>query len=271
MSPFKTPWFPIVLCLALLAPGVAALAEDEAREGEVTEGAPAGTSPLKPAEDKAAKALASELKKIAKKKNSDDVLPVLEKIDGLEHKAFDKPLCRLLRHESSIVSLRAADMWEWRVRDKRVGSRLWRASWGEKKNDRRYAVKAKVLKAYARAGLPLDAKQFKEVDRAWRWMVGNPDERWAPALSEIAAWVALSKDMRLFRKLAEELDEPLATNPNSPSNPPASWWEKRWKMWKAAKPAVVEALKALTGQEFDKTAEAKAWVEANGKKAGIEW
>ncbi len=271
-TPF--PWLVLLCLLGLLLPAVAptpAWAEDEAKEekGE-SEGEGEG-SPLKTADDKEAKALAAAIKKIAKKKNANDVLPVLEKIDELEHKDFDKPLLRLLKHQSSLVAIRAAEMWEWRVRDKKVASKLWKASWMEKKNSRRFEVKAKCLIAFARGGIELNAKQFKEIERDWRWIVGNPDERYAKGLEGIAAWVVVSKDKRLFRRLANELDEPLATNPNSPSNPPASWWEKRWKMWKAAKPSVVEALKAITGKEFDKTEEAKKWCEANGKKAGVEW
>lgn len=271
----SAPWFrrllPLLLVMGLLAPAAPVLAEDEPAEGETGAEGEAETSPLKPADDKEAKALAAEIKKIAKKKNANDVLPVLAKIEGLEHKDFDKVLLRLLKHQSSLVSLKAADMWEWRVRDKKVASKLFKATWLEKKNAKRFEVNARALKGFARAGIQLDARQFKEVEKAWRWMVGNPDERWGNALAAIAGYVTISKDKRLFRRLADELDEPMATNPNSPSNPPASWWEKRWKLWKASKPAVVEALQAITGKEFDKTAEAKAWCEANGKKAGVEW
>jgi len=278
------PWLLLLLLLpslGLALPAVPAHAEEdpkgESSKGEDGKGeGEAGAdeperSPLGAADDKNAKALAAELKKVGKKKNSSVILPVLEKLADLEHKDFDKPLLKLLKHESSLVALKVADMWEWRLRDKKLASKLWKASWGEKKNDRRYAVKAKTLKAFARGGIALDGKQFKDVERAWRWIVGNPDPRHAPALSAMADWVRLSKDKRLFRRLAEELDEPGTDNPNAPSNPPASWWEKRWKLWKDAKPAVVEALQAITGKEFDKSAEAKAWFDANGKKAGFEW
>ena len=277
MSSDRVVWLrllvPALLLLALALPTLAspAHAEDEGGEAETNEEAKDETSSLKAADDKEAKALAKAITKVAKKKNANDVLPTLAKIEGLAHKDFDKPLLRLLKHPSSIVALKAADMWEWRVRDKKVASKVWKATWLEKKNARRFEVKARALKGFARAGIELDAKQFKEIERDWRWMIGNPDERWAKALSAIAAWVVLAKDKRLFRRLAEELDEPGTDNPNSPSNPPASWWEKRWKMWKAAKPAVVEALQSITGKEFDKTAEAKAWYDANGKEAGLEW
>ena len=261
----------LAFLLTVLSLALPAQAEDEGKGEERKAEGTEAQNPLKAADDKEAKELAKELTKAAKKKNAADVLPAMEKIAGLAHEDFDKPLLRLVKHESSKVAEQAADMWEWRVRDKKVASKLWKATWLEKKNARRYEIKARALKGFARAGMELDAKQFKEIERDWRWLVGNPDERWAPALAAVADWVALSGDKRLFRRLAEELDEPGTDSPSAPSNPPASWWEKRWKMWKAAKPAIVSALKAITGKEFDKTAEAKAWCEANGKDAGIEW
>ena len=106
---------------------------------------------------------------------------------------------------------------------------------------------------------------------AWRWIVGNPNPQLSPALAAIADYAAIAGDKRLFRQLAEELDEPGTDSPNAPGNPSAEWWKKRWELWKAAKSAVVDALKALTGQEFDKTAVAKAWCEKNGKEKGVSW
>ncbi len=269
---------PLILGVALLAlPGPAG-AEDEQPKGEESKGgegkqeaAAGNTSPLTAAQDDEAKTLAAAIKKIGKKKNATLVLPVLEKIDTLAHEAFDKVLLKLLKHESSLVALRVADMWEWRVRDKKVAGKLWKASWAEKKNNRRYSVKAKVLKAFARGGIPLNPKQYKEVERAWRWIVGNPNPQNVPALSAIADYARLAADKRLFRPLAEELDEPGTDSPNAPGNPPADWWKRRWELWKGSKPAVVEALKALTGKEFDKTAEAKAWCEQKGKEKGVAW
>ena len=195
----------------------------------------------------------------------------MEAIEELDSPEFHKVLLKLLRHDSSLVAVKAAEMWEWRIDGKKTASKVWKASWLDKKNKRRFIVKGLVLKALARAGHKLDAKQFKEVERDWRWMVGNPNKKYAPAMSAIAEWVEMSGDKRMCKRLAMELDEPVATNPNSPSNPPADWWEKRWHMWKEAKPAVVSALQALTGQEFDKTEEAKKWFKENEKTFGFEW
>jgi hypothetical protein len=64
----------------------------------------------------------------------------------------------------------------------------------------------------------------------------------------------------------------MASNPNDPNNPPASWWEQRWKAWKENEKAVHWALSQLVeGETFETTIEAKKWAEAHGKDHGIEW
>ncbi len=251
-------------------------AEDQPKKDAAKEAAPEGeeadANPLAACEDKQAKVLADAIKKISRKKNANDVLPVLEKIEGLQHKEFEKPLLKLLKHPSSLVAIKAAEMWEWR-NHKKVAKKIWSATFGDRKvNKRRFEIKALVLKSWPRAGLTLSDKEFKEVEGDWRWIVGNPNPSLAPALVAIAKYVELAKDKRLCRKLAEELDEP-GTNvvASDPNNPPREWWERRHKLWREAKPAAVAALKALTGQEFDKTAAAKQWFEENRKSFGFDW
>ncbi len=75
-----------------------------------------------------------------------------------------------------------------------------------------------------------------------------------------------------FRILAEKLEEPVAKNPNDPTNPPASWWEERWKEWNTNVPYTRWALSQLVeGETFEQAKEAKEWAESEGKKHGIEW
>ena len=221
--------------------------------------------------DEEAKEITAALKKVYKKKDAAKIRPVLEKMDGVHHADWEKPMLRLLRADSGKLAAQVAGMWEGRVPDEKFLKKIWKASWGQKINDKRYAVKAKILLAWAPLKTQLDKNQHEDVERAWRWMVGNPKEGFSPALVDICLYVERTKDKRLTKWLAKELDEPMATNPNAPNNPPADWWERRWKMWKPTKPAVVSALKALTGQEFDTTKAARAWIEANEKTYGFKW
>lgn len=250
-------------------PGAEEAPGQEAPAGE--QGGGARVPDLRVLDDDEAKPLVEALKKVDRKKDPADIAAALDAIAQVQHEGFDKSLLKLLGHDSSLLATRVAEMWNGRVRDEKCAGRIWKAAWGDKANDKRYGVKGKVLRALANANITLDKKQYEDVERDWRWMIGNPNEVFGESLADMAYYFEVSKDKRHCRWLAEELDEPIATNPNSPSNPPADWWERRHKMWRPVKPAVVAALKSLTGQEFDKTEQARKWFEANEKAFGFRW
>jgi len=240
-------------------------------EGDTDSDQP-GQSPLVAASPTQVKDLTAKLKKVVKKKNANDVLPTLAEIESLADPAFNKLLLKFVKHSSSLVATKAAAMWEWRVGGKKERKKLWKASWGEKKNHRRYELKARVLVALARAGHVLDARQYREVESDWRWMLTNPNPKLASALAGICRYFELTKDKRHCRRMAEELDDPcINVSANDPSAQPLEWQERRWKLWHASKPAMVAALKALTGQEFDKTEQAETWFKAHEKSFGFKW
>jgi hypothetical protein len=108
-------------------------------------------------------------------------------------------------------------------------------------------------------------KAFKDVRKEFRKSRTEPRKA-------AARYFGYTKAKEAFRLLAEELDEPRATNPNDPDNPPASVWEQRWKDWKENETAVHWALSQLVeGETFETTIEAKNWAEKSGKKHKIEW
>ena len=260
-----------VLLLLLAVPH--ALAEEDADEG-----AEAEENGIERVADEDAKALEKALTKAAKRRKFQDVLPVLDEVGERWHPSFQKPLLKMLTHESSRVALRAAEMLSWQQCEnekagKKLGKAIWKKAFTDRKNNRRYTVQGASVLAAASVenGVELDNNRFKDVERLWRSVIGNPKESNAPAIVSVCEYVRLTKDKRLCRKLAEEIDEPMATAVNSPSNPPASWWEARWKMWKQYKAEVVETLEELTGESFKDTASAKAWFEANGKEFGFRW
>jgi hypothetical protein len=100
--------------------------------------------------------------------------------------------------------------------------------------------------------------------------MGAPNRTQAPMLVDIAVFVGETRYKRFARQLAEALDEPVSDSPNSPTNPPASWWEEKWNLWNESKAAVHAALKALTGVELDSMEKAKAWIEQHARD-GFEW
>jgi hypothetical protein len=90
---------------------------------------------------------------------------------------------------------------------------------------------------------------------------------WAPDLVGGAVhYLGQMKTMSAVPQLVEMVKEPYPENPNSPSNPPASYWEARYKIWQATEGWVRWALKEITGQEFRTHREWAAYVSANKKK-----
>ena len=80
-----------------------------------------------------------------------------------------------------------------------------------------------------------------------------------------------AKEKKAFRLLVNHLDEPIPKNVDDPSNPPASWWEKRWKAWDIWKKDVKKALISITGVEFDRASFYKKWAKKVGRKFGIKY
>ncbi len=66
--------------------------------------------------------------------------------------------------------------------------------------------------------------------------------------------------------LVELVKEPAPVDPNDPNNPPASYWEARFKLWQAYESWARWALKEITGQEFRTHREWAAWLNENKKK-----
>jgi hypothetical protein len=250
-----------VLLLSLLA---------TARTGASEEPKPAAPAEVeKPAAlaaigDVEAAPLVRGLESARRAKTLDDALPALAAIEGKTHSSFEAALGKLLSHAQAEVAVRAAAALGERAGPK-TGSLLWRSGWLAPANKKRPEVQASVLQAMGRAGVLLDAKQYDEVESLWR---KQPTVRTTILIAGYFA--SVKTDKRPLRLFAEALDEPVAGSVSSPSNPPASYWEARWKAWRATKTDVQAAIRAITGQTFETSAEAKAWFAAN-PKFGFSW
>lgn len=78
--------------------------------------------------------------------------------------------------------------------------------------------------------------------------------------------VIATREKQAMELLLRNLDEPIPADVQPLSNPPASYWEARWKAWKSWREKVKTALFALTGQHFSTAAEARAWLKKNGSR-----
>jgi hypothetical protein len=79
------------------------------------------------------------------------------------------------------------------------------------------------------------------------------------------------KEKRAFRLLVDNLNEPAPENVDDPANPPASYWEMRWKKWDVWRLDVAKALKELTGVEFKEKKFYREWAKGEGKKLGFKY
>ena len=74
-----------------------------------------------------------------------------------------------------------------------------------------------------------------------------------------------NKEKQAWKLVVEHIDEPYPEEIDPLSNPPAEYWERRWKAWRIWRSDAKEALFAITGQRFSSKKEAKVWIRANGK------
>lgn len=84
-----------------------------------------------------------------------------------------------------------------------------------------------------------------------------------PLQEAILDLVARCREKQAIDLLLRHIDEPRPADVDDPANPPAEYWEARWKAWQAWRSRVKEALFALTGQRFSTASEAKAWLRKN--------
>jgi hypothetical protein len=70
--------------------------------------------------------------------------------------------------------------------------------------------------------------------------------------------------------LVDNLDEPAPADPNAADNPPAEYWEKRYKAWKVWNKDVRAALQTITGQDFQNSEQARKWLRRNAAGIGIK-
>ena len=83
----------------------------------------------------------------------------------------------------------------------------------------------------------------------------------------LAAAFGAQKEKQAFSLLVDNMAEPAPDNPNSASNPPASYWRKRWTEWNYYKREVRVALQEVTGESFQTQEQAIEWAKSGpGRK-----
>ena len=264
----------VLLALVAAVPSRARAADAPDAKPAAPEGAPADGRPAdgRPAEaapklrtltDAEVAPLLEGLKKALKAKVLSEAAPALDALAGVTHPDLEPALAKLLGHNLADVAGRAARAMGERAGEKTAAT-LWKA-WSSPANERRVDVRAALLDAFATMKAPLDPKQYAQVERLFT------DAASPVAMDAVTRYfAAVATDKRPCKAFALWLDEPSPANVHDGSNPPKEWWEARWKLWTKTRPGAVAALKAITGQEFESSEQARAWFAAN-RAFGVRW
>jgi len=122
-------------------------------------------------------------------------------------------------------------------------------------------VQAELIRSLSRCGY--EPKCWPELDREFERVYALDR---VPVQEALLDLVVAHKEVQAIPLLLRNIDEPVPANPDDPSNPPAEYWEARWKSWQVWRGKVKEALFVLTGQRFSTAEEARAWLRKNPRR-----
>ncbi len=217
--------------------------------------------PLEEWDDKTAKAAIDEWSKV--QKGTPNMLQKSRALDLLaagSNKLLVKPLATTVETEKLlVVRKRAAELLAKQppleanaairklLKSARVGSYT--------------TVMGELIRGLARCGY--DSSQWADIDDLFEREYQL--ER-VPLQEAILDLVIAHKEAQALPMLVRNLDEPAPENVDAGENPPAAYWEARWKSWNVWRGKVKDALFAVTGQRFSTAAEVKAWLKKNQTK-----
>ncbi|MFO1076383.1 MAG: HEAT repeat domain-containing protein [Planctomycetota bacterium] len=216
---------------------------------------------VEPWDDARAKTAVGDLAKAFKGKPSmKERSDALDRIATGSNKLLLKPLQQIVETDSSIViRKRAAELLANQPEKdaQPVLSKLLKSG----KVTAYHTVMAEIVRGVGRCGYSSDM---------WPQLGELFDREYAldrvPLQEAILEVAQRHKEKGALPVLLRNLDEPLAENVHDAGNPPAEYWEARWKSWAAWRGKVKEALFAVTGQNFSTAAEAAEWLKKNPLK-----
>jgi len=221
------------------------------------------TSTLQTWDDKQAKAAIAEFKKNYKSKALKQKLAALEQLRPGRSPLLVKPLVRVVKTEKKHKSCRklAAELLGNQAKSKVLRRQLLKLIY-DAKIKRKPTVLAALIGAHSKASYESkDWKDFKQL-----FYKDIADRRFPKVQKAIVQMVGENKELQALDMLAESMEGPQPVWVDDPNNPPASYWEARWKNWEVWRLDAKEALLKITGQRFATIKEAKAWVSKNRRK-----
>lgn len=220
--------------------------------------------PPKPVEawdDRTAKAALEEFTKAVKGTPSMNVKnKALEALSTGSHKLLLKPLATIVETDKSVlIRKRAAELIA--NQPAAEANATIRKLLKSPKVQPQYAVTAELVRALTRCGY--QPVQWKEIDDLFEAEY-HVDR--VPVQEAMLQLIETHKEKQAIDLLLRNLDEPSPKDVHAGENPPAEYWEARWKSWAIWRDKVKSALFSLTGQRFSTAAEAKAWLDKNPLK-----
>lgn len=210
-------------------------------------------------DDARAKAVAKDLRAVFKRRSASmrDRNEALEKLATGCNKAFIKPLSGIVeRDKSLVIRRRAAELLG--NQKGRTANRTIRKLIKNGRVESAANVQAELIRSLSRCGYT--TKQWKEIDGLFEREYSLERVPIQEALLEL---IAAHKEKEAIPILLRNLDEPVPAWVDDPNNPPASYWEARYKCWQRWRGKVKEALFEITGQRFSTAEEAKTWLKKN--------
>lgn len=254
------PWLGVVLATCMVAqdpqpkppagkqPVEASAEKDKAADGKA-----------RVVDDKAAKAIVDGWTKVKGKGTFEARLEALEQIGSARHRTF-VPMLRavVLEDKSAVLKQRAAVLLVEQTPAEALP--VCKKLLGDPKVEDA-AVLTELVRGvhthgYDKTSWPLLEPLF---ERSFA-------QEFVPLQMALLDIVQREREKQAVPMLLRHLDEPAPADLHAADNPPAEYWEARWKAWQAWRPKVQDALLAITGQRFEKAEDAKQWLKKNPLK-----
>jgi HEAT repeat protein len=207
--------------------------------------------------------MAAKLTKVAKDKKAKlaERLEAVQAVAKGRNALLIKPLAQVIRTDSAIT-VRKAAIGALSVQP---AQKARPAILNElRAEDQAPEITAALVTALGAAGYqPADWPRIEPI------FARDFGEKHTQVQKAILALVIATEEKQAWRLLVAHLDEPIPADVDAADNPPAEYWERRWKAWRAWRADVKEALFTLTGQRFSSSKEARTWIDANGARIGL--
>jgi hypothetical protein len=245
----------------------AAVAQAESRPADARGSEPAATAavgfPAVTFSDEDAKKALAEFKGVSGKAPLVERMAALDSLVRGSHASLVAVLDKLVRRDSAMaVRKKAAEALAWQPH-KQAYPAVCRLLDSSEVTDN-VELLAPLVTALAHVGYK--SKDWKPLESLFR--AGYAPERTGMQRA-IIQLAGQHKETQAVALLLENLDEPIPVDVHGASNPPAEYWEARWKAWRSWREDVRTTLQKITGQKFGSAEEARAWLKVNGAKLKI--